>query len=536
MPEAAPALAAARRADAWSTVAVVVASLLVIAVPLAVVRYPPMTDLPFHAAQSATFGHYSDPSYHLREQFELRPFAVPYASMYVLAAALMAVMPAVAAVKIAAAAMLAALPAGLWLLLQGMKKSPLPAAFGLLAVWGPLTQLGFLNFVGAVGLFAAAVGLALDVASRSTFLRKVSLSVVLALVFFTHVFRFPFAVAGVVGAGLFVGIATRRLKACALALAPTLVVPVALFAAWVVVRPRTIQASLGPLSLHLERFRELGCLTGSFRDPAERTALWLAGLALGLYAFVTLAARRFEHEASASSRGSGAVRFRRAAALVALCCALASLLLYLVLPLNIGGWYYVYPREATVFAFLAFALLPDLPRAFAPRVLAVSLAIAAPLPGALVVGRNYAGFDEQTRDFDAMVALLPQAPRLAYLIFDHTGATRTVSPFTHLPAWVQAEKGGWLSFHFEHFGNAPVYYRPRVPGDRDVPPPTPDAWEWRPDAFDIEDERGRFFDWFLVRAKDSPERVFAPDPIVVQVSHAGRWWLYRRTPRQSASP
>ena len=47
------------------------ATLYVVVAPLTVSRYVPMTDLPFHATSGATFAHYTDPSYHLREQFEL---------------------------------------------------------------------------------------------------------------------------------------------------------------------------------------------------------------------------------------------------------------------------------------------------------------------------------------------------------------------------------------------------------------------------------------------------------------------------------
>ena len=54
--------------------ALAVAAYAVVA-PFVVARYPPMTDLPFHAAQTSILRHYSDPAYHFREQFELHPLA-----------------------------------------------------------------------------------------------------------------------------------------------------------------------------------------------------------------------------------------------------------------------------------------------------------------------------------------------------------------------------------------------------------------------------------------------------------------------------
>jgi hypothetical protein len=69
-----------------------------------------------------------------------------------------------------------------------------------------------------------------------------------------------------------------------------------------------------------------------------------------------------------------------------------------------------------------------------------------------------------------------------------------------------------------------------------VPPPTPPRWESTPEAFDVLD-RGRFFDWFLVRREDSPDAIFAADPAIVLESHVGKWWLYRRAgPRPSGTP
>jgi hypothetical protein len=91
---------------------------------------------------------------------------------------------------------------------------------------------------------------------------------------------------------------------------------------------------------------------------------------------------------------------------------------------------------------------------------------------ALVVARNYALWEPATRDFDAMTRALPQAPRFLYLIFDHSGSTRTVSPFKHLPAYVQAEHGGSVSHHFAIYGASPLAYRPRAAALLGVAGPT----------------------------------------------------------------
>ncbi|WP_437285887.1 hypothetical protein [Sorangium sp. So ce406] len=536
------AAAAARRAPLSAALALVVlaVSVHVIAVPLAVVRYPPMTDLPFHAAQTAVFRHYLDPEWHFREQFTLQPLAVPYMSMYALGALLQLVLPPVAAVKVAAAAMLALLPAGLAVLFHGLKRSPLLGVLGLVLVWCNLTHWGFLNHMGALGLFAMVVGLTLLLVDRPSRGRQIALALALIALFFTHVFRFPFALAAVVGAAIVVFPATRRLRPIALPLAPSL----ALFAAWLAVRTDTLHAAPFAPALHWERLGEVpSLLFASFTDPAEAAAARRAAR-LVLAALLVCAAGAAAQLAGASpgpaqpdgasagpaqpDAGARDRAFARLAALVPVACAAVFLGLFLTLPLQIGLWWYVYPREIVAALFLALGAFPDLPRSpwlKAPAVLALS---AAALSLGAVVQDNYRRFDESTRDFDALIARIPPAPRLLYLVFDHGGSTRTTTPFIHLPAWVQATRGGWLSFHFAVWDASPVAYRPRSEPGAVVPPPTPLRWEWTPEKFDVR-RHGAFFDWFLVRRRAGADRLFAKDPSIVPVDHVGDWWLYRRS-------
>src|SRR5262249_31015354 len=68
-----------------------VCAALVAAWPLASVTFPPMTDLPMHAAQAGALRHFFDPSYHFQDQFELHPVGTPYFSTYALGALCMLV-------------------------------------------------------------------------------------------------------------------------------------------------------------------------------------------------------------------------------------------------------------------------------------------------------------------------------------------------------------------------------------------------------------------------------------------------------------
>ena len=513
-----------RRAPlAWALgIAAVGITLYVVVGPLWVARYPMMTDLPFHTACSSIFRHYLDPAWHFREQFTLQPLAVPYLALYVVAALLMVVLPTMLAMKIAIALLLGLLPVGLGVMFWGMRKSPLLGLWGLALVWCGLTSWGFLNFMAALGLFALVVGLTLRLLDRPSRALQLGLGAALCGVFFSHIFRFPFALCAVVGTAVVMLPATRRLRPIVL----PLLVPLALLGLWWWLRPAALGGEMGALRLEPKRLDEVGgYLYRSFRDPAEQRAAthalhvlgWVAAAAAALFVAQRRLARRRWRE----------LWWGIGVTVVPLCCAAVFLLLYLMLPMQVGVWWYVYPREITAAAFVALGALPDLPRQSSVKALFVAAMASAVVPLGRVAIDNYAKFDAATRDFDAVVRQLPPAPKLLYLVFDHTGSTAINTPFIHLPAYVQAMRGGWLSFHFAGWGAAPLSYRrPSDPGAI-VPPPTPLRWEWTPERFRVL-QHGPFFDWFLVRSRRTPDDLFRADPSIARVAHEGTWWLYRR--------
>lgn len=482
-----------------------------------------MTDLPFHAANTGILRHYFDPDHHLREQFDISPIGVPYMSTYVLGAFLMLVMPSWVAVKIAAAVMLALLPVGLGVMFHGMKKSPLLGLAGLPFVWNFLTHWGFLNYVGALGLFCMSIGFALRVLDKPTFQRQWQLSAVLVVLFFTHIFRFPFALLAVVGAALVMVPATGRFWP----ILPPLGVPLALFFAWLRVRPTTLRVPMQLAPFDKARLHEFPnyLLEGGFHDPAEAAALMTSYRVLGVVALVLVLVALFDGRFDRRTKREWA--WFGGAFLVTLGCTAAFFVLFMKLPMEAGLWWYIYPRESIATAFLALGFLPDLPRIRLVRASIVLTLALAPLSLARSVSANYRDFAQVTDDFHQISRKIPVGPKLMYLIFDHGGTKKKNTPFIHLPAYIQAEKGGWLGFHFSMFNGSPLLYRdPKEPGAV-VPPPVPLRWEWTPQRFRVL-ENGRFFDWFLVRNPASPAQLFRADPTIVPVDHVGSWWLYRR--------
>jgi hypothetical protein len=384
--------------------------------------------------------------------------------------------------------------------------------------------------VAALGLFAMAVGLMLRLSEQPSRRRQITLGAILCVLFFTHVFRYPFALVAVVGGAALLYPSTRRILPVLVAVAPS----AALFAIWLVVRPPALAADFGPFDLHPERLAEIEHIVfGGFHDPRESA---IASAWVKTVAFVALAAVGVRLALKPERRLPESRVARRTLllrSLVPMCSALGFSLMFLALPMQAGIWWYIYPREALAASYVLLALVPDLPKnTWARAALVVALAVPGARMATFVAG-EYDDFGRSTEDFYAITRQIPDAPRLAYLVFDHGGSSRSNTPYIHLPAYVQAERGGWLSFHFAAWGASPVMYRTDAP-DGVVPPRTPLRWEWTPQRFGVL-EHGRFFDWFLVRRQTSPDALFAPDPSIERVDRVGAWWLYRRQPTSESA-
>lgn len=497
----------------------------VVGAPLWAADYPMMTDFPFQTAAASILRHYGDASWHFQEQFVFQGFAVPYVTPFGLSAIFMVFLPPVAATKLATGLLLALLPIGLMVLCWGLRKSPLLGLWGLLPVWGVLTHWGFVGFVAALGLFAAALGLALAAIDRPTVGTQVALVVVLILLFFTHVFRFPFALVSMVVAGLLLSRSVDTLRGLVI----PLVVGTGLFVGWWLSGPELLAPGFHFVwPPQWNRLLEApSYLSDIFVDGEDTIMFRRTGLLFVVTAAVLggLAIARLR----SWPRGNWVVP---AHAAVGISIALF-LGLYLTLPMEMGIWWYVFPREITAAVYLLPALLPDLPRRTWAHLGFVVWTAVAIAPLGELVADAHREFSTTTVHFREIIRELPKAPKLLYLVYDHEGSRARMSPYVHLPAYVQAERGGWLSFHFAELGAYPMRYRDAADPNAVIPPETPLRWEWTPQQFQL-DEHGDFFDWFLVRRVGSPDALFVSDPSIARVAHFENWWLYHR--RGSTGP
>lgn len=503
----------------------VLIALLAVVWPFTVVHYPPLTDLPAHASNTSILRHYFDPAFHFREQFEFAFLESPYVTVYALGAFFELFLSPVVAMKLVAIVMLLLLPAGLAVLFAGMKRSPEWGLLGLAFVWTQQTFWGFMNSMGALGLYAATIGVTLFLVDHPTRKRQALLAFMLVLTFYTHAFRYPFTAGGVLLAAAVMYPATRNFSPVLLPSLPA----AALCATWLGVRPKT-QAMFDwrALSLHWDRFLEIRNHTfHTWTTPLEssRAAQMFAVIGAVLVASTVVFLVERRHVRATSRDRAWAIG---TTVLVVLLTG-TSLIAFLVLPMKLGTWWMVYPREITSAGYIALALMPALPSALPrARVLAgvlLAMVSAVVLRQASLTAAEFSDFDRETQDFQRITRSIPDAPKLLYLIADGKWTRHVGKPYPHFAAWVQAEKGGWLHYHTVLTLLYPIRYRDHSPS---VPPMPPPGAEWNVRWFDVR-KHGRFFDHFLVRRKDDPVAMFAADPGLHRVAHEGAWWLYRRS-------
>jgi hypothetical protein len=486
--------------------------------PFFVVRYPPMTDLPMHAAITSAFRHWRDPAWHFQDQFELQLFAAPTLTLYVLGALLAVVLPITWAVKLATAASLSLLPIGLAVYCRGLHKNPTMGVAAAFFAWGTFTHWGFISYLAGLGLTLMGVGLTFMVLERPTRTRTVLLAVVTVMLFFTHVSELPPCLVAV-------AIVTIAMAPIAPSIRPVLVAvlpSIGLFAGWWIVRPRSLT---GEITMTLDPSRVARIPDWLFRGFHVTTEVSLLSTMVGILVAVSVYSVLISAYAARVRGLPRRSRRARRASVAALAIVGMFLCLYFVMPLSIGVWALVYPREITAATLFALGALPGLPRSPSLRAPALAALLVGVTMATRFVAARYAAFDVLTKDFAAIIEELPPAPKLGYIMQDRSGAEGSTLPLLHLPAWVQAERGGWLSFHFATWQATPIRFRTTPP--MDVPPSTPDGFETHPALFDVA-TRGKYFDWFLVRAPQSPEARFAVDPKIHLVDHRGWWWLYHR--------
>lgn len=456
--------------------------------PLWLCEYPPLTDLPQHALATSVIAHLHDPAMRYDEVYAVDLFGRPTAAFYLVAAGLTEVLPLRAAVKGAVAVAMLSVPLGLFLLLAASRKDPALAVLGIVPLFGTLLHWGFVNYLLAAGVYLATLAAIVHDLDAPRPARAALVVLASLLLFFTHVWGV--AVLAATGVPLAL-VAARGLRGRVRALAPLVPCGVLSMAWWAFARPPVAETG-PPLHLALETGRAthlLDDLAGGLSGPGLALAMrWGALAVLGIAGLCAL--DLFLRPVLPRFRAPG-VRPLGRLDLALLTLPLVHFVLYLVLPMDVGGWWFVYPREAFFVAITLPAALPE-PALRPVQILAVVLAVVASPWPADEAARRWPEMDRWTAGFDEVAERIPRGSGVMALV----AATRAPGPYApllHFGAWANALRGGHPAWSFAVFGASPVYHPPGK-----EPPRLPVRWEWTATSQFRFESHGRGWDHFLV--------------------------------------
>jgi hypothetical protein len=426
--------------------ALVAAALGVAALLCLVFRYLPVIDLPQHYAMVSIIAHHGDPAYGFGDRYVFDFLGRPYATVYLLAAAMARIMPLAAAMRLTVALCTVAPLAGLAVLLRALGRRPVHALLAAPTLFGSLWHWGFLNFLLGTGLMLLTLALSVDLARAPGRGRRLGVGALAVLLFFTHVH----------GLLMLLGLAplfvwafreeqarARVVLARLLPLAPAAVLCVAFVAL-------TWARAPGPWAAMNPGLRERLALFADHLGAGLPPPWPAASLGAMVLLFVALALMP-----RTPGAGPGGRR------LAALGLALASQVGFcLLLPLNTGTATYLSARHALLIVLFAVPLLPEPAGAWRQVARGGLVALAA---GTLTVaGWHLARFDREARDFDAIIPHMERNRRVAPLVFLPRSRLvhPRVFPYLHFAAYSQAAKGGDLARSFAQVWNVPIRYRP----------------------------------------------------------------------------
>ncbi|MGA3128948.1 MAG: hypothetical protein ABSD13_19815 [Candidatus Korobacteraceae bacterium] len=203
------------------------AASLLATTPVWLASFPPMVDLPEHAAQIALLRNLHDPSFPFAELFWVNWFT-PYLLGYMLVYALAPVFGIVVACKLIIALALIGLPLATAVLMRETGADPYWALLAIPGMYGFSFTWGFLNFMVATPLGLLFLAYVIRNARRPTLRSSLLLGVFAVLLFFCHALICLFFLAI---AAVYVVVETKSLRRAALVFIPVLaVLPVIL--AW----------------------------------------------------------------------------------------------------------------------------------------------------------------------------------------------------------------------------------------------------------------------------------------------------------------
>lgn len=492
---------------------------LLATIPVWVPAYPPMSDLPQHAAQVALLRDLQNSHFAYAKLFQLNWFT-PYLLGYLLIYAITPLLGIVAACKMVISLYIAGLPLSTALLLESAGTDIFWAILCIPGAYGFTYQWGFLNFLIAAPLGILFLWYVLRSSQKLTMRTALLLAVFAIGLFFCHALICAFFGLCAV---LCLLAGKRPLKSAILQILPlSAVVPVALLwmrttldrnaaarrpMIWDLNWQNTVESYYQSLSdeLHMAH-AGWGRITGFFPRLLGLHPSWYCiFLGTALFLLPLLAGMRLQQ--------------KRIRWIPFFLCAVV----LLWCPHAVFGTEFVYQRF-TMFAVPLFLFL--LRESSTKQTTQILTRLAALL---LVLGciasatQKARAFSRETEGFQHALAYMQPGERVLSLAFDHEDGISIAPTFLHFPQWYAAQKQGFVD-------PSAAMMHPELVIFRKGEAPEAVLWdfEWDPEEFVWDDYSGEQYRYFVVRSgEDKSATLFAQAPHPVKLLfHQDDWWLY----------
>lgn len=196
----------------------------------------------------------------------------------------------------------------------------------------------------------------------------------------------------------------------------------------------------------------------------------------------------------------------------------------LLVPHVLGGNFFTYQRFGLFglpLYFLCFEKPQKEERLHHVRLIGVGLALVS----VLVVGWHSIRttiFNSETSGYRYVMQHADPGTRILMLAFDPTSQASSAPLHLHFAGWFQAEHGGLAEFNFARFWGVPVKYK------NDAPSEIYSGFEWYPGAINWTRHRGDLYDYILIRHPlDASNWLQEKSENTVKlIAKSGEWQLY----------
>lgn len=474
-----------------------VLGLCLLVLPIWVVSYPPMVDIPQHMAQINSLQHYWSGDEYFKSIYELNwftPYLAGYLSVYLLSQFL----PLLISLKLVLSLALIGMPVAVRRLLQVAEVDPSVVWLSFPATIGFSFYFGFLNFVVATPLAIYFIICGIEFEKHPTVKKTFGLVLLSVLLFFCHVLALGFSL--LILGGVFLAKNYRNIRLFFLKLLP-FTFSILLAIVWLALSYRgELQSSNSSIIFDIT-FRRVLVLLQAISGSEVPVPMWIVCAVVLLYPQL-----------------SGAKLTRKPWRWVPFALAL---IMFSAFPLFMFGTGYVYPRFGQ-FAAIFWLLLWDY-KPVPSRYLRWMVFLC-------MIGwfgfntTRFRLFEQENDDFKTVLSLMEPNKRVLSLMVDNR-SPYFGSPFPmylHHGAWYQAENRGIVDFSFAMFFQLMLRYK------KEAIPQIYDGFEWNPILFNWKRDNGSNYYYFLVRAPVNIDRqVFKGYlPQVRLKTHSGNWWLY----------